>query len=87
MEINQSLASKLIAEQFPCYANLTIRPVPINGHDNKTFRLGDEMLIRMPSAEEYNKKVVKEQKWLPLLAPNLSLPIPKPIAMGQPSED
>lgn len=85
MQINQLLATKLIFEQFPKWSNLAIKPVPIGGHDNRTFRLGDEMLIRMPSAEEYKEKVVKEHKWLPVLAPHLSLSIPSPIALGKPS--
>lgn len=44
------------------------------------------MLVRMPSAEEYAMKVEKEQLWLPKLAPHLPLPIPTPLAMGEPGE-
>jgi len=45
------------------------------------------MSIRLPSAERYAAKVQIEQKWLPILAPNLSIPISKPIAMGRPSKN
>jgi aminoglycoside phosphotransferase (APT) family kinase protein len=44
------------------------------------------MLVRMPSAKQYAMKVEKEQKWLPRLAPLLPLPIPAPLAMGEPSD-
>lgn len=87
LEITESLVTALIAEQFPQWAHLPIRPVELSGWDNRTFRLGEEMSIRLPSAEEYAPKVQIEQKWLPLLAPHLSLSIPKPLALGQPSKN
>lgn len=85
MLIDEQLVIKLIAEQFPLWSNLSIKQVEVNGHDNKSFRLGDKMLIRLPSAQNYATQVLKEQKYLPLLAPYLSHPIPKPIALGQSS--
>lgn len=78
---------KLIKNQFPQWVHLNIKPVEPGGWDNKTFRLGDEMLIRMPSSEKYAFKVKKEQTWLPKLAPYLPLPIPTPLAMGKPSKE
>lgn len=66
---------------------MEIRPVELSGWDNRTFRLGEEMSVRLPSAQKYADQVLKEQKWLPILAPHLSIAIPEPIAMGQPSND
>ncbi|OIO58847.1 MAG: acetyltransferase [Verrucomicrobia bacterium CG_4_10_14_3_um_filter_43_23] len=86
IKITLSLVTELIAEQFPQWAHLPIRPVASGGIDNITFRLGEGMLIRIPSAEGYVAQVQKEQKWLPVLAPHLSLHIPEPLAMGQPSK-
>ncbi len=85
--ITEDLVQKLIAEQFPEYAHLSIKPVEFSGHDNRTFHLGDKMLVRMPSAEKYAAKVAKEQKWLPILALYLSLPIPTPLHLGAPSQN
>ncbi len=48
------------------------------------FHLGEEMLVRLPSAEAYVPQVEKEQLWLPRLAPSLPVKIPEPIAMGEP---
>jgi aminoglycoside phosphotransferase (APT) family kinase protein len=84
--INEHLITKLISEQFPQWKDLPIKAVAHQGCDNKTFRLGDQMLVRLPSSEEYVRQVQKEHTWLPLLAPNLPFPIPEPIAMGKPSE-
>ena len=47
---------------------------------------GEQMLVRMPSAECYAAQVEKEHLWLPRLAPLLPLPIPVPVAMGKPAE-
>ncbi len=80
--ITPELASKLIAHQFPEYAHLPITSVEKQGHDNRTYRLGSDMLIRMPTAESYALKVPKEQALLPKLAPHLTVSIPVPIKMG-----
>ena len=47
--ITPDLARELIAEQFPEYAHLPITSVEKQGHDNRTYRLGSDMLIRMPT--------------------------------------
>ncbi len=81
-----SLVSRLIAAQFPQWAGLPIRPVEFSGWDNRTFRLGEDMSVRLPSAAGYAAQVDKEQRWLPRLAPRLPLPIPRPLALGMPAE-
>ncbi|HCU06306.1 MAG TPA: acetyltransferase [Holosporales bacterium] len=85
--ISIELAKKLIDHQFPEYADLPITSVEQQGHDNHTYRLGDALLIRMPTAEAYALKVPKEHALLPKLAAHLSINIPTPIKMGAPSKD
>ena len=75
----------MVADQFPEWEDLAIVPVKVDGHDNRTFHLGDEMSVRVPSAKQYAAHVITEQVWLPKLAPHLPLPIPTPIAMGKPT--
>lgn len=87
LNITLELAKKLIATQFPEYADLNVREVEQQGQDNRTYRIGNDMLIRMPTAENYALKVPKEQELLPKLAKHLSIAIPAPIKMGKPSED
>ncbi|GAA2688708.1 aminoglycoside phosphotransferase family protein [Actinoplanes palleronii] len=84
--IPAELVERLIAEQFPRWAALPVRPIATPGWDNRTFRLGDDMLVRLPSAAEYAGAVAKEQRWLPVLAGHLPLPIPVPLAEGAPGE-
>lgn len=85
VNITIDLARKLIEEQFPEYADLPITDVEKQGHDNRTYRLERNMLIRMPTAKTYALKVPKEQELLPQLAKRLSVSIPAPIKMGKPS--
>lgn len=76
----------MVAAQLPQWADLPVRPVARSGWDNRTFHLGEELLVRLPSAAEYAGQVKKEQRWLPKLATFLPLPIPVPIAVGEPAE-
>ena len=86
MQIDASLVRRLVAAQFPEWKELSVCPIYPGGWDNRTFRLGEQMLVRMPSAAHYAMQVEKEHRWLPRLAPLLPLPIPIPLAMGEPAE-
>jgi aminoglycoside phosphotransferase (APT) family kinase protein len=86
VDINASLVGRLVAAQFPQWADLPVEPVEVDGWDNSTFRLGARMAARLPSAARYAPQVEKEHRWLPMLAPLLPLPIPVPLAKGVPGE-
>ena len=81
------LVRRLLKAQFPKWADLPVRPVDHDGWDNTTFRLGDEMSVRLPSHAVYEPQIIKEHEWLPKLAPQLPLPIPISLALGEPSDD
>jgi len=83
--INKELAEMLIKEQFPQWANEAIRPVSLQGHDNRSYRLGEDKVIRMPSNDCYVPQVEKEHRFLAELATSLPLSIPQPLAKGKPS--
>jgi aminoglycoside phosphotransferase (APT) family kinase protein len=82
--IDVSLARRLIESQFPQWSHLPIAAVELDGWDNRTFRLGSELTVRLPSGSWYAQQVDKEQRWLPVLAPRLPLSIPMPVAKGEP---
>lgn len=86
ISIEIPLVKRLVTSQFPQWKDLPIRPVAKSGWDNRTFHLGETMLVRMPSAPEYAHQVEKEYRWLPKLAPFLPLEIPTPLALGRPGE-
>jgi aminoglycoside phosphotransferase (APT) family kinase protein len=83
--IDAGLVRRLIAAQFPAWADLAVTRLA-SGHDNRSFRLGDDLVVRLPSAAAYAPHAEKEQRWLPYLAPQLPLPISAPVAIGEPGE-
>lgn len=89
--VSQETAAALVAAQFPQWAALPVRPVDVNGWDNCTFRLGDAMKIRMPTAIRYAAQGEKEARWLPHIAAHLPQSVahelPVPVAIGRPGGD
>jgi aminoglycoside phosphotransferase (APT) family kinase protein len=83
--IDASLVVRLLEERLPQWAGLPVRPVAVQGHDNRTFRVGDAWAVRLPSAERYAARLAEEVVWLPRLAPLLPLPIPVPLALCEPA--
>jgi aminoglycoside phosphotransferase (APT) family kinase protein len=84
VDVSADLVSRLVRGQFPQWAALPVTPVANGGWDNWTFHLGPRLSVRIPSAAEYALAVEKEHRWLPVLAPQLPLPISTPIARGEP---
>ena len=85
IDIDATLVARLVAAQFPQWAELPLRPVEPAGTDNAIFRLGDSLAIRLPRIPWAINQPEKEHEWLPTLAPHLSLAIPVPLALGEPA--
>lgn len=86
-QFDVDLVRHMIRAQFQQWGDLKVSNVAHSGWDNCSFRLGQNMLVRLPSAARYVAQVEKEQRWLPYLSPKLPLQIPKPIAEGKPCSD
>jgi aminoglycoside phosphotransferase (APT) family kinase protein len=87
LHIDTSLVRRLVAGQFPEWADLAIRPVHTAGSDNAIYRLGDDMVVRLPRRPGRTvDSLDKEYDWLPRFAPLLPLAIPVPLARGAPAE-
>ena len=85
VHIDAALVRRLLTEQFPRWADLPISAVRSTATVNAIYRLGDQLYVRLPRVEEWAKDLEKEWRWLPELAPRLSLRIPEPIGMGHPT--
>jgi aminoglycoside phosphotransferase (APT) family kinase protein len=85
-DIDESLVRRMLATQFPQWADLPVTPIDSAGTDNAMYRLGEDMAVRLPRVPRATGQVDKEQRWLPWLAPHLSLAIPVPLAMGEPGD-
>lgn len=86
VHIDAALVRWLVAAQFPQWADLPVAPVAKSGVDNATYRLGEDMSVRLPRYPRWVGQVEREQRWLPILAPRLPLPVPVPLAQGAPDE-
>lgn len=86
VDTDVSLVRRLLAAQFPRWADLPIEPIQSAGTDNAMYRLGDDMAVRLPRIHGATDQVEKEHRWLPKLGPLLPLAIPVPLAKGTPGE-
>jgi len=86
VETDVGLVRRLLADQFPQWAGLPIRPVESYGTDHDIYRLGDDLSARLPRINWATAQAAREATWLPRLAPHVPLRVPVQLAMGQPSE-
>jgi aminoglycoside phosphotransferase (APT) family kinase protein len=83
--ISNALVERLLASQFPEWADLPLTLLHPAGSDNVIYRLGDDMGVRLPRGEWAAGHVAKEHYWLPRLAPHLPLPVPVTLGVGSPA--
>jgi aminoglycoside phosphotransferase (APT) family kinase protein len=83
IRVDEAVVRSLLREQRPEWAALAISLAGA-GTDNTMYRLGDQLLIRLPRTAGNERAVRKEQAWLPRLAPYLSCRIPEPVHAGTP---
>ncbi|ONK15374.1 aminoglycoside phosphotransferase family protein [Streptomyces sp. MP131-18] len=84
--IDDDLVRRLIAGQFPQWAGLAVERLPSGGTVNAMYRLGDDMVVRLPLMAGGAGDVSLERTWLPRLAPRLPTSIPEVLGGGQPAE-
>lgn len=86
VDTDVALVRRLLAGQFPKWADVPIEPVESYGTDHDIYRLGDHLAARLPRIGWATNQAAKEAEWLPKLAPHLPLAIPVQLAMGHPAE-
>lgn len=85
--ITVKLVEKLVAAQFPEYAGQPVRPVESSGTDNALFRLGNDLVVRLPRLPVKEPQIEKEYTWLPIIAPHLPIKVPRPVVLGKPNDE
>jgi aminoglycoside phosphotransferase (APT) family kinase protein len=85
VDIDASLVKRLLAAQFPNYADLPVSAVRSTVTVNAIYRLGEHLYARLPRVEVWARDLDKELRWLPRLAPHLSLQVPEPVGKGRPT--
>jgi aminoglycoside phosphotransferase (APT) family kinase protein len=82
--IDSAFVAGLLADQHPDLAHLPLRAIDA-GWDNALFRLGDHLAVRLPRRAAAAPLIAHEQRWLPRLADQLTLPVPAPYRIGTPA--
>jgi aminoglycoside phosphotransferase (APT) family kinase protein len=83
VRLDVPLVRSLLADQHPDLSNLPVVLGP-SGWDNVLFRLGDDLVVRMPRRAMGAHLILHEQRWLPQVAAGLPFAVPVPLRMGRP---
>lgn len=84
VSVDVRLAGALLEDQHPDFAGQGVVLVD-EGWDNFTFRVGTRYALRIPRREVAVSLILKEQRWLSVVAPRLELAFPRVVAVGVPS--
>lgn len=83
--IDVDLVRKLVDSQFPGYAARPLKSLDASGSTNVLFRLGDDLLVRLPRQPGGSTGIDKEQRWLPTIRRRLPVAVPEVVALGEPA--
>jgi len=86
------LVRRLVDSQFPEWSDLQLERIAASGTVNVLYRLGDELVVRLPRVFEDGKTwagdgLTRDREWLPRLAPLLPIRIPRLVAEGKPEDE
>jgi aminoglycoside phosphotransferase (APT) family kinase protein len=87
LETDEALVRRLLAEQFPAWAELPVEALPVGGTDNAIYRLGDRLSVRLPRRPGSDGAFDDEFRWLPRLARSLPFSVPTPVARGAATDE
>jgi aminoglycoside phosphotransferase (APT) family kinase protein len=87
IDVDAALVRRLLEEQFPAWAGLPLHEAPSCGTVNALFRLGDDMIVRVPGREWGLGATDRESDWLPRLAPHLPVAVPEVLGRGEPTAE
>jgi len=82
--IDVDLVRRLVSTQFPQYGAMPLERLGASGSTNTIFRLGDDLLVRLPRQPGGSAGIGKEQRWLPLIGRHLPVAVPEIVALGEP---
>ena len=86
LEVNDAVVQCLVRDQRPDLADRPLARVT-NGWDNATFRLGDDLAVRLPRRAEAVPLILHEQRYLPDIACRSPVAVPVPVHAGRPTSD
>ncbi|MFJ8476252.1 aminoglycoside phosphotransferase family protein [Kitasatospora sp. NPDC094011] len=84
LDIDEALVRRMVAGQFPQWAGLPVEAVDSAGTSNAMYRLGADLVVRIPRIPGAVEDIEKEEAWLRRLAPELPFAVPVPVGLGEP---
>jgi len=87
IDVGDALVRHLLATQMPDLADLPLIVVEPWGTDNAIWRVGSDLVVRLPRIHWAAGQPEREAMWLPRLAPHLPIAVPEPVAVGEPGRE
>lgn len=84
--IDVDLVRKLVDNEDPQYSGLTLKRLEASGSSNVLYRLGDDLLVRLPRQPGGGRAIVKEHRWLPEIGRHLTVAVPEILTLGKPAD-
>ena len=82
--IDVRLVRDLVRREMPAYADVPVRRLVSSGSTNALFRLGDELVVRLPRQPGGSASISREATWLPVLGPLLPVSVPEVLTVFEP---
>lgn len=82
--ISESMVRSLVDQAFPQYTNRSLQQLRAPGSSNSLFRLGDDLLVRLPRQPGGSQAIAKEARWVRHISPAVPVPVPDVLAVGEP---
>ena len=83
--VARPLVRALVDASFPDLATLPLRPLESTGSSNVQFRLGHDLVVRLPRQPGGSGTIDKEARWLPVVGAALPVSVPEVVAVGEPA--
>jgi aminoglycoside phosphotransferase (APT) family kinase protein len=87
LSIDTGLVRALIDQAMPGHVDLSVRRLDSSGSSNALFRLGENLLVRLPRQPGGSATIAKEARWLPVLGPSLPVQVPEVVGVFEPDCD
>jgi aminoglycoside phosphotransferase (APT) family kinase protein len=86
--IEVGLVRRLLRDQWPGVAHRSIRPVDSTGTVNALFRIGEDLVARLPLVARWADGIEREWEWLPWFSDRVTTALlPEPVFKGRPTDD
>ncbi len=85
-ETSPAAAARLLREHCPQWADLPLSHIVSSGMDNAMYRVGADLVLRMPQTPHAAERFATELEWLPVVAGRLAVRVPRVRYAGAPTD-